>query len=112
MRLVTHLCIVAVKVNEPLHLSPTSNDSVTLQCAASGGNRVTWRKNGLEITTANNLEYKGGTINNPSLTISKVTRYHSGNYTCDTSYGSVKAISERQVQLNVKGNSILVFNFF
>ncbi|VDI61480.1 Hypothetical predicted protein [Mytilus galloprovincialis] len=100
------LTVLFVQVAPPLHLSPNANESVFLPCEASGGNRVIWRRNGEEITTTGSLEYSGGTVIKPSLTISNVTRYHAGNYTCDTSYGSVTATSDTQLQLSVKGTEI------
>ncbi|CAC5378523.1 Tyrosine-protein phosphatase non-receptor type 11,Tyrosine-protein phosphatase non-receptor type 13,Tyrosine-protein phosphatase corkscrew,Tyrosine-protein phosphatase non-receptor type 6 [Mytilus coruscus] len=96
------LKVLYVHVYQPKTLSPKANESVTLSCFAFGGNSVTWWRNGQKITTANKFEYSGGTVSNPSLTISKVTRYHSGNYTCGTSYGNVSATSDSQLQLIVK----------
>ncbi|VDI15448.1 Hypothetical predicted protein, partial [Mytilus galloprovincialis] len=99
---VVELKVLTASVNGLSNLSPTANDSVDLPCGASGGNWITWRRNGEEITTMGRLEYSGGTVINPSLTISKVTRNHAGNYTCETSYGSVTATSETRLQINVK----------
>ncbi|XP_063399781.1 hemicentin-2-like [Mytilus trossulus] len=96
------LKVLFVQVYPPLQLSPKANDSVILPCYAYGGNRVTWRRNGKKINTTGSSEYSESTVNNPQLTISKVTRNHAGNYTCETSYGSVSATSDTQLQLNVK----------
>lgn len=95
----------------PTTLSPTVNESITLPCAVSGGNSVIWWRNGQNITTANKFEYSGGTVSKPSLTISKVKRHHSGNYTCGTSYGSVTATSDGQIQLSVKGTVIVLSTY-
>lgn len=103
MRHIVQLYIIDVYVYNPPNLSPKSHDKVILPCVANGGNRITWRRNGQEIIITSGLEYSGGTTNNPSLTIFNVTRYHSGNYTCETAYGSVIATSNTQLQLNVKG---------
>lgn len=92
----------------PTTLSPKANESVTLSCFVSGGISVIWWRNGQKITTATESEYSGGTVSKPSLTITKVTRYHSGNYTCGTSYGSVTATSDSPLRLSVQGTEMVL----
>ncbi|CAG2247218.1 Tyrosine-protein phosphatase 1,Phosphatidylinositol phosphatase PTPRQ,Tyrosine-protein phosphatase non-receptor type 7,Receptor-type tyrosine-protein phosphatase R,Tyrosine-protein phosphatase non-receptor type 13,Tyrosine-protein phosphatase non-receptor type 5,Tyrosine-protein phosphatase non-receptor type 11,Tyrosine-protein phosphatase corkscrew,Receptor-type tyrosine-protein phosphatase H [Mytilus edulis] len=96
------LHISAVHVYNPVHRNIRANDTITLQCVITGGNSVAWRRNNQTIDTASNVRYSGGTVNTPSLTITNVTRYHSGNYTCETSYDLVKVTSKKAIQLFVK----------
>lgn len=106
------LHISAVHIYDPVNMNIRSNDTVTLQCVVTGGNGVAWRRNNQIIYTANSLGYSGGTVNTPSLTISNVTRYHSGNYTCETSYDLIKVSSKKTIQLYVKGNRVLLNKCF
>lgn len=99
--------ISSVHVDGPVNINIRANDTVTLQCVVTGGNRVAWRRNNQIIDTTSDVRYSGGTVNTPSLTISNVTRYHSGNYTCETSYDLVKVTSKKTIQLFVKGNKVL-----
>ncbi|XP_076116652.1 uncharacterized protein LOC143084129 [Mytilus galloprovincialis] len=96
------LKLLSVHVYNPLHRNIRANDTITLQCVITGGNSVAWRRNNQIIDTTSNVRYSGGTVNTPSLTITNVTRYHSGNYTCETSYDLVKVTSKKAIQLFVK----------
>lgn len=96
--------ISAVYVEDQINLNIRANDTITLLCVVTGGNRVAWRRNNQIIDTTSSMEYSGGTVKTPPLTISKLTRYHSGNYTCETSYDLVKVTSKKAIQLNVKGS--------
>ncbi|VDI32931.1 Hypothetical predicted protein, partial [Mytilus galloprovincialis] len=96
------LKLLSVHVYNPVHRNIRANDTITLQCVITGGNSVAWRRNNQTIDTTSNVRYSGGTVNTPSLTITNVTRYHSGNYTCETSYDLVKVTSKKAIQLFVK----------
>ncbi|XP_076116654.1 receptor-type tyrosine-protein phosphatase alpha-like [Mytilus galloprovincialis] len=99
---VTELKVLSVHVYNPVQRNIRANDTITLQCLITGGNSVTWRRNNQIIDTTSRVGYSGGTVNTPSLTITNVTRYHSGNYTCETSYDLVYVISKETIHLLVK----------
>ncbi|XP_052065714.1 receptor-type tyrosine-protein phosphatase mu-like isoform X2 [Mytilus californianus] len=104
---VVELKVLSVYVQDPINLNIRANETVTLPCVATGGNRVAWRRNNQEIVTTSSMEYSGGTVNTPPLTISKLSRYHSGNYTCETSYDLVKVTSKKAIQLYVKDTPLV-----
>ncbi|VDH90360.1 Hypothetical predicted protein, partial [Mytilus galloprovincialis] len=96
------LKVLSVNVIEPLNIYLRANTTVTLRCEATGGVLVSWRRNGKKIVTTSSVRYSGGTVNTPALTISNVTRSHSGNYTCETSYDLVKVTSKKAIQLFIR----------
>ena len=91
-------------------IQKVANQTATLQCSAGGGNLLTWRHNDKKITITDDKEYTGGTLANPMLTISKLTRWHAGNYTCETSYDTVTAVSS-VIRLTIKGSTITSLSF-
>ena len=94
----------------PYQIRKVANQTATLQCSAVGGNSLTWRHNDKKITITDDKEYTGGTLTNPGLTIAKLTRWHAGNYTCETSYDSVTAVSS-VITLTIEGSTITSLSF-
>ncbi|KAI0212429.1 hypothetical protein LSAT2_002670 [Lamellibrachia satsuma] len=58
---------------------------VTITCQSQGARpavtSVTWKK-GQDVVTVTTDKYTGGTVQNPSLTITRATRTDAGQYTC------------------------------
>ena len=91
-------------------IQKVANQTAKLKCTAHGGNSLTWRHNDKKITITDDKEYTGGTLTNPRLTIAKLTRWHAGNYTCETSYDTVTAVSS-VITLTIEGSTITSLSF-
>ncbi|CAG2257050.1 TTN [Mytilus edulis] len=64
----------------------TANDSYTIRCNVSGGDRVIWRKNDKEFKLDDLHIYDGGSVDDSSLEIKTISHLNRGNYTCETTY--------------------------